>query len=183
MVAESTLEPSAWATPVVAVLTSDQKSVRLCGDFKVTVNPLAKLDHYPVPKVEDLFAILSNGKLFRKLDLRQAYQQLLLDDESKKYVVINTTKGLFQYTRLPYGISSAPGIFQREMEHLLQGILGVVVYLDDILVTGQDETSHLRTLETILSRLRETGLLTWCQLCHSLDTELMQMDCTPLMTK
>ena len=161
LVAEGTLEPvthSAWATPVVAVLKSDQKSVRLCGDFKVTVNPVAKLDRYPVPKVEDLFATLSNGKLFTKLDLRQAYQQLLLDDESKKYVVINTTKGLFQYTRLPYGISSAPGIFQREMEHLLQGIPGVVVYLDDILVTGQDETSHLRTLETVLSRLRETGL-------------------------
>ena len=161
LVAEGTLEPvthSAWATPVVAVLKSDQKSVRLCGDFKVTVNPVAKLDRYPVPKVEDLFATLSNGKLFTKLDLRQAYQQLLLDDESKKYVVVNTTKGLFQYTRLPYGISSAPGIFQREMEHLLQGIPGVVVYLDDILVTGQDETSHLRTLETVLSRLRETGL-------------------------
>ena len=160
LVAEGTLEPvthSAWATPVVAVLKSDQKSVRLCEDFKVTVNPAAKLDRYPVPKVEDLFATLSNGKLFTKLDLRQAYQQLLLDDESKKYVVTNTTKGLFQYTRLPYGISSAPGIFQREMEHLLQGIPGVVVYLDDILVTGQDETSHLRTLETVLSRLRETG--------------------------
>ena len=100
LVAEGTLEPvthSAWATPVVAVLKSDQKSVRLCVDF----NPVAKLDRYPVPKVEDLFATLSNGKLFTKLDLRQAYQQLLLDNVSKKYVVINTTKGLFQYTRLP----------------------------------------------------------------------------------
>ena len=84
----------------------------------MTVNPVAKLDRYPVPKAEDLFATLSNGKLFMKLDLRQAYHQLLLDDESKKYVVINTTKGLFQYTRLPYGISSAPGIFHREMETL-----------------------------------------------------------------
>ena len=99
------------------------------SDQKVTVNPVGKLDRYPVPKVEDLFA--KHGKLFTKLDLRQAYQQLLLDDKSKKYVVINTTKGLFQYTRLPYGISSAPGIFQREMEHLLQEFPGVVVYRDD----------------------------------------------------
>ena len=77
-----------------------------------------KLDRYPVPKVEDLFATLRNSKLSTKLDLRQAFQQLLLDNESKKYVVINTTKGLFRYTRLPYyGISSAPGIFQREIEH------------------------------------------------------------------
>ena len=62
-----------------------------------------------MPKVEDLFATLSNGKLFMKLDLGQAYKQLLLNDKSKKYVVINTIKG--RYTRLPYGISSAPGIF------------------------------------------------------------------------
>ena len=117
-----------------------------------------KLDRYPVPKVEDLFATLSNGKLFTKLDLRQAYQQLLLDVKSKKYVVINTTKGLFQYTRLPYKISLAPGIFHGEVEHLLQGIPGVVVYLDDLLVTGQDKTHQLRTLETVLSRWRETGL-------------------------
>ena len=73
-------------------------------------------------------------------------------------MVINTTKGLFWYTRLPYGISSAPGIFQREMEHLFQGIPGVVVYLDDILVTGENEQSNLRTLETVLKRLSETGL-------------------------
>ncbi len=109
------------------MLKSDKKSVRLCGDFKVTVNAVAKLDRYPVPKVEDLFTTLSQGKVFTKLDLRQAYQQIPLDEESKKYVVINTTKGLFRYTRLPYGVSSPPGIFQREMEHLFQGIPGVVV--------------------------------------------------------
>ena len=85
LVAEGTLERvthSEWATPLVAVLKADKKSVRLCGDFKVTVNPVAKLDRYPVPKVEDLFATLSGGKLFTKLDLRHAYQQLLLDDDS-----------------------------------------------------------------------------------------------------
>ncbi len=158
LVTEGTLEPvthSEWATPLVARMKADKKSIRLCEDFKVTVNQVAKLDH---PKVEDLFATLKRGRLFTKLDLRHAYQQLPLDEDSKKYVVINTTKGLFKYTRLPYGISSAPGIFQREMEHLFQGIPGVVVYLDDILITGEDEVSHLRTLESVLSRLSETGL-------------------------
>ncbi len=84
LVAEGTLEQvtnSKWATPLVAVLKSDKKSVRLCGDFKVTMNRVAKLDRYPVPKVEGLFATLSRGKLFTKLDLRQAYQQLPLEEE------------------------------------------------------------------------------------------------------
>jgi len=57
-----------------------------------------------------------------KLDMSQAYQRLLLEDESKRYITINTFKGLFQYNRRPYGTSSAPGIFQRNMENLLQNI-------------------------------------------------------------
>ena len=109
------------------MLKSDQKSVRVCGDFRMTVNPISRLNRYPIPKVEDLFTTLAGGKTFTKLDLSQAYQQLKLDSESRKYVVINTHKRLFRYTRLPYGISSAPGIFQKAMESLLQGIPNVTV--------------------------------------------------------
>ena len=123
---EGILEPvefSSWAAPIVPVLKSDKSSVRICGDFKVTVNPVVTLDKYPIPRVEDLFAQLAGGKMFTKLDLSQAHQQLPLDEELKSYVVINTHKGLFHY---PYGISSAPGIFQRVMESLLQGIPGIL---------------------------------------------------------
>ena len=158
---EGTIEPvemAEWAAPIVAVVKKDKSSVRICGDFRVTVNPVSKLDRYPIPKVEDLFAKLSKGKLFSKLDMRQAYQQIELEEESKKYVVINTQRGLFQYTRLPFGIASAPGIFQRVIENILQGIEGVVVYLDDILITGSTEEAHLRALETVLTRLNKSGL-------------------------
>ena len=61
--------------------------------------------------------------------MSQAYQQLVLDEESTKYVVINTSKGLFRYNRLLFGVSSAPAIFQRVMEGLLQGLKNTVVYL------------------------------------------------------
>ena len=121
--AEGTIEPvgfAEWAAPIVAVLKRDENTVRICGDFSVTVNPVSKLDRYRIPKVEDLFARLCKGKHFSKLDLSQAYQQLPLEEDSKKYVVINTHWGLFQYTRLPFGISSAPGIFQRVIESILQ---------------------------------------------------------------
>ena len=157
---EGTLEPveiADWAAPIVVVLKKD-KSVRICGDFSVTVNPVSKLDRYPIPKVSDLFAQLGKGKFFSKLDLSNAYQQVPLEEESKKYVVINTHKGLFAYTRLQFGIASAPGIFQRVIESLLQGIDGVIVYLDDILVTGSTEEAHLRALEEVLSRLERAGL-------------------------
>ena len=69
------------------------------------------------------------------MDLASTYQQIVLDEESREYKTINTHKGLNQYTRLPFGVASAPVIFQRAIENILQGIKHVCVYLDDILVT------------------------------------------------
>ena len=147
-----------WAAPIIPVLKSDKKSVRICGDFKLTVNKASQLDRYPIPKIEDLFAKMAGGQKYTKLDLYQAYQQMELEDESQRYVVINTHRGLFEYTRLPFGVSSAPGIFQRVMEAILRGIPNVVVYLDDILITGPDDETHLATLETVLKCLSKAGL-------------------------
>ena len=140
------------------VLKSDKKSVRICGDFKLTIKQASKRDRYPIPKVEDLFATLAGGKTFTKLDLSQVYQQIELEETSKNYVVINTQKGLFRYTRLPYGVASAPAIFQRTMENLLQGMNHVVVYIDDILVTGENKEAHLANLQEVFHRLEKAGL-------------------------
>ena len=64
-----------------------------------------------------------------RLDLSQAYQQVLLEPGSRKYVTINTHKGLYQYNRLPFGVASAPAVFQQTMEKILQGIPYVIVYM------------------------------------------------------
>ena len=146
-----------WAAPIVPVPKKDG-TVRLCGDYKVTINEALDVDQYPLPRPEDLFATLANGNTFSKLDLSQAYQQMLLDSESEKYLTINTPLGLYQYTRLPYGVASAPAMFQRAMDIILQGITGVICYIDDILVTGETDKEHLDRLEQVLRRLKEYGL-------------------------
>ncbi|KAK3751535.1 hypothetical protein QZH41_019421, partial [Actinostola sp. cb2023] len=141
LVSEGILSPvefSEWAAPIVPVLKPNG-SIRICGDYKCTVNQVSKLDNYPIPKTEDLLATLGGGNKFTKLDMSQAYQQMTLDEQSKSYTTINTHKGLYQYNRLPFGISSAPGIFQRTMESLLQGIPHVIVRIDDILVSATIE--------------------------------------------
>ena len=145
-----------WAAPVVPVVKTDG-SIRLCGDYKLTANQVAKTDAYPLPRIEDLFASLAKGQKFTKLDLKNAYAQVPLSDDSKKYTTINTTKGLFQYVRLPFGVAAAPAIFQRTMETVLQGIPNTCVYLDDILITGESDEQHLETLDKVLSRLEQAG--------------------------
>ena len=110
LIKEGVIKPvrhAEWAATIVPIIKSDN-TVRICGDFKVTINAVSKLDRYPIPKIEDLLTRLSGGRSYTKLDLKRAYQQLLLDEVSKQLVVINTHKGLFCYNRLPYGISSAP---------------------------------------------------------------------------
>ena len=95
--------------------------------------------------------------MFSKLDLQHAYLQLVLEDSSKQYIVINTHRGLFQYNRLPFGVSSAPGIFQRAMDDLLQGMGHIGGYMDDILVTGESEQEHLQNLDSVLGD-------SWCEI-------------------
>ena len=148
---------SDWAAPLVPVEKADG-TLWICGDYKVTVNPILLVDQYPMPTPEDLFATLAGGKHFTKLDLSQAYQQVLLDQGSQRYVTINTHKGLYRYNRLPFGVASAPALFQQIMERILQGIPGVVVYVDDILVTGKDKQEHVDTVGQVLERLEEYGV-------------------------
>ncbi|MDD9817031.1 MAG: reverse transcriptase domain-containing protein, partial [Gammaproteobacteria bacterium] len=148
---------SNWAAPIVPVPKKDGQ-IRICGDFKVTVNPVLQVDQYPLPKPDDLFTTLVGGKKFTKLDLKHAYQQMQLEENVKELVTINTHKGLYQFTRLPFGIASAPALFQRAMDTILQGIPHVLCYIDDILITGRTEEEHLHNLEEVLKRLQHHGL-------------------------
>ena len=125
----------------------------------MTLNPVLRTDHYPLPTAEDLFERLGQGQKFTKLDLGQAYLQVRLDLESRKLVTINTLgEGLYQYTRLPFGISSAPAVLQLLMEKILQGIPGMNMYLDDLLITGKDDNEHFGNLQEVLERLKSHGL-------------------------
>ena len=102
---------SEWATPIVPVMKQNG-SVRICGDYKTTINQSTITESYPLPRIDDLLSSLAGGKTFTKMDLAHAYIQVPLEEESKSLTTINTHKGLYEYNRLPYGISSAPAIFQ-----------------------------------------------------------------------
>jgi hypothetical protein len=107
---------SDWASPIVPVLKKDD-SVRIC-DFMVTVNQVLQVDQYTLPRIEDIFATLGGGRKFTKLDNRQAYLHIPLDEDSKKLLAINTHKEFYEYNRLTFGIASAPSIWQRAMARI-----------------------------------------------------------------
>ena len=170
----SPVKSSLWAAPIVPVVKKDGR-VRICGDFKVTVNRASPTESYPLPVIDDLMADLAGGKYFSKLDLSNAYLQLPLDEKSSEFLTINTHKGLFRHNRLPFGVASAPAIFQRTMETLLRGLHGVSNYIDDILVTGSTLEEHLQNLDAVLTRLEEARLRLNLKKCSFLQPSLVYL--------
>ena len=124
----------------------------------MTINPYLNVDQYPLPKPTDLMTCLTGGKIFTKLDLTAAYQQMLLDDDSSKLVVINTHQGLYRYRRLPFRVALAPAVFQWAMDSILQGMSHVICCVDDILITGTTTAEHDNNLEEVHKRLQEHGV-------------------------
>lgn len=167
------VEWSEWATPIVPVMKKGKTdSVRICGDFKVSVNPVLHTVQYPLPRIDDIFASLAGGEKFSKIDLAQAYLQMEVEESDKKFLTINTHKGLFQYNRLVFCVASAPAIWQRAMEQVLQGIPGTQCYLDDIIVTGKNDDEHLENLNKVLARLGEYGLRAKRNKCDFFKSEI-----------
>ena len=105
-----------WAAPVVAVWKKDGLCLPVQWLQDYCESCAGRLPVYPLTKPEEIFATLSGGQHFTTLDLTHAYNQMLLDEASRNYVTINTDNGLYQYTRLPFGIASAPRGVTRKIQ-------------------------------------------------------------------
>ena len=102
---------SRWAAPIVVVRKSNGK-VHICADYSTGLNNTLDTHQYPLTIPEDLFAKLNGGICFAKIDFSDTFLQLEVDEDSKELLTINTHKGLFRYNRLPFGVKTAPSIFQ-----------------------------------------------------------------------
>ena len=125
-----------------------------------------EVEQHPLPNPKELFAVLSAKVKCNKLDLSRAYQQILLDKDSREYVTINTHKGLYRPTRFPFGVPSASVFFQSKIKQVLQGITLIVCRVDDILISRKGDSEHLSNFSEVLTGLETASLrlkLSKCQ--------------------
>ncbi len=163
--------PIEWASPIVIAVKSSG-AIRICGDFKVTINPHIITDRYPLPRFEEIAAKLNGCQYFSVIDLKDAYLQLPVAEESRKYFVISTHKGYFVYTRLPFGVNFAPSLFQSTMDKILAGIPATSAYIDDIISGADSVDGHLTTLRVIFDCLRKAGVRTQLNKCRFLQASV-----------
>lgn len=160
LIEQGVLEPIThpkWCTPIVTVC-KENGDVRICGDYRSTLNLALNPEPYPVPSVQGILSALAGGKVFAKLDMAQAYLQLSVDREGAEAQTIITHKGAFKCNRLQFGISVAPQIFQKFIDTRLSGISGVLPYYDDILIVGTAELDLDAKVRAVISRFQEDGL-------------------------
>lgn len=132
-----------YTTTPLIVVSKPNNTVRLCCNFKVSVNPHINVQQYPMPTCSEVFHALAGGTHFTKLDLADASLQLKIDEESKKYVVFTIYKGLYCVNRLAFSLTCAPAIFQLVIEQKLAAIPHTQSYFDDIVFTGALAEEHL----------------------------------------
>ena len=147
--------PSEWCAGMV-VVPKRSGDVRICVDLK-PLNESVLREPHPIPKVDDTLALLSGAVYFSKLDANSGFWQIPLSESSKPLTTFITPFGRYKFNKLPFGVSCAPELFQHRMNRILEGMEGVVVLMDDVLVFASTKEEHDIRLSTVLKRLEEVG--------------------------
>ncbi|XP_025268292.1 uncharacterized protein K02A2.6-like [Camponotus floridanus] len=161
MLAAKIIEPSKseWSSPIV-MIKKPNGSYRFCLDFR-KLNNVSKKDAYPLPYMNAILDKLRSASYISTIDLSQAYFQIPLERNSRELTAFTVPgKGLFHFTRMPYGLTGAPATFQRLLDRLIGPEMEshAFAYLDDIVVVTRTFDEHLIWLKRVLDRIREAGL-------------------------
>lgn len=149
--------PSEWISPMVPIL-KENGEIRICIDMR-RANMVIIRENHPLPTMDQILPQFRNAKYFSKLDVRNAFHQIEITPKSRHITTFITSKGLYRYKRLMFGISCAPEIFQKIMENLLITCDGTVNFIDDIVVFGSNEKQHDKRLTQVLDTLKQNNVL------------------------
>jgi len=148
-------------------------TIRFCLNFR-RLNQFDTKDNYPLPRAPDLLERLSGKRFFSKLDAAMGYWQIPIHPDDIKYTAVITQAGLYEFTRMPFGLSNAPATYQRLMDQTLadgrkEGYC--CVYLDDVLIFSDSFEAHCVHLRKCFQKMYNAGLLLKSKKCTFFDSQ------------
>ena len=152
--------------PIVLVKKKDN-NYRFCLDFR-SLNRQLEDETFPLMSPNEALMQLKNSKYFSVLDMNSAYNQINLDKDSRYLTAFETSSGIWQFTRMCFGLKTATLSFQRMMCIVLSGIApgNLLCYLDDVLLHTESVDTHLDYLEQVFSKFASSGLTLKAEKCH-----------------
>lgn len=155
------IEPSVspWrAQPLV--ISSDNHRKRMVIDYSRTINRFTLLDAYPLPRIEDIVNKVANNKVFSTVDLKSAYHQIPIRDEDKQYTAFEACGQLYQFKRIPFGVTNGVAAFQRVIDEIIriENLRETYTYLDDVTVCGKTQAEHDENLKRFLQVAKKYNL-------------------------
>lgn len=148
-------EPTEWVSQMVAAQKKNGE-IRICLDPR-DLNKALQRPHHPMRTVDDVISRMANARVFSTLDAKAGFWQIHLDEASSKRTTFSTPYGRHRFLRLPFGINTAPEVFQRAMEEIFEGYPCAII-VDDLLIWGTTEEEHDANLRKVLDRARQVGL-------------------------
>ena len=160
MLSQGVIQPSSspWSSPIVLVKKKDG-SYRFCIDYR-KLNSITKIDAHPLPRVDDLLEALNGNTIFSTLDLRSGYWQVGMHPCDREKTAFSTPEGLYEFLRLPYGLSNAPATFSRAIGIVLSGLTYAecLCYFDDVIIFSKNMSDHCMRLNSVLNRFHQHNL-------------------------
>ena len=160
MLQKGVIQPSSspWASPIVLVKKKDG-SYRFCVDYR-KLNAVTKKDAYPLPRVDDLLDALKGSCMFSTMVLRSGYWQVSVEPRDKEKTAFVTPDGLWEFCRMPFGVSNGCATFQRAIEIVLSGLTyeTCLCYFDDVIIPSSNLQEHCKRLSSVLTRFQEHNL-------------------------
>lgn len=155
-VIEKVTKPTDWVNSIV-IREKPNGRLRLCLDPK-DLNEAIMRDHYPTPTLEEITPKLAGARVFSKIDARNGYWNVKLDDESSYLTTFNTPNGRYRFLRMPFGLRMSQDVFQFKIDETYRNCLGATGIADDITVHGRDESNHDLHLHDAMERTRMAGI-------------------------